>query len=126
MRPLKRVGEIGSPTRRKLPSQLQARASTITEDARWERAVSRNGEGETGQRRRTWSAFRPRARAETLHTAPVFDLARRVRSSLLSLCYPPHCESCHAATEPGVYLCERCTGFVRRLEPPFCERCSRM
>jgi competence protein ComFC len=53
-------------------------------------------------------------------------LARNVARTFVSLCYPPHCESCRADTAPGVYLCERCVEFLRRVEPPFCRRCSRM
>lgn len=48
----------------------------------------------------------------------------RFFGSLLDLCYPPHCIGCQRDTDPGSHLCAACTQTVRRIEPPFCERCS--
>jgi competence protein ComFC len=50
--------------------------------------------------------------------------AGRLFGALGTLCFPPHCAECGAATERGVHLCGRCAEDVRRIEPPFCERCS--
>ncbi len=51
-------------------------------------------------------------------------LARRAGDALLSLFFPPHCASCGADTERGAHVCEGCAGKARRIEPPFCQRCS--
>jgi ComF family protein len=44
--------------------------------------------------------------------------------TLGTLCFPPHCAECRAATRPGDGLCERCAAKARRIVAPFCERCS--
>jgi competence protein ComFC len=56
----------------------------------------------------------------------MLTLARDVARTFVSLCYPPHCESCEADTAPGVYLCEPCSALMCHVKPPFCQRCSRM
>lgn len=50
--------------------------------------------------------------------------ARSFLSALGTLCFPPHCAACRLATEPGIYLCADCAGTARRIEAPFCQRCS--
>src|SRR6266446_7070623 len=50
--------------------------------------------------------------------------AKRLFSAFGTLCFPPHCAACRVATVPGVYLCDECAATARRIEPPFCERCS--
>ena len=50
--------------------------------------------------------------------------AKRLFSTLGTLCFPPHCAECRAATEPGVYLCADCACGTQRIVAPFCERCS--
>ena len=50
--------------------------------------------------------------------------AKRLLSALGTLCFPPYCAECRVATEPGVYLCDRCASKALRIEAPFCERCS--
>ncbi len=52
------------------------------------------------------------------------ELARRCGAAALGLCYPPHCTVCEADTTAGVHLCAACAGKARRLDPPFCQRCS--
>jgi ComF family protein len=52
------------------------------------------------------------------------EFARRCGAAALSLCYPPHCAMCEADTAPSVHLCATCAERVRKLEPPFCQRCS--
>ena len=49
---------------------------------------------------------------------------RRAGEALVSLLYPPHCANCGAATEGGVHLCAACAGQARKIEAPFCQRCS--
>lgn len=44
--------------------------------------------------------------------------------SLRSLLYPPRCEYCAADVADGEYLCAKCRKGARRIQPPFCERCS--
>lgn len=51
-------------------------------------------------------------------------IAKKLFSTLGTLCFPPHCEECRAATEPGVYLCAACASGAQRIEAPYCERCS--
>ena len=55
---------------------------------------------------------------------PTPGIARRAGDALLSLFFPPHCASCGADTERGGHVCEGCAGKTRRIEPPFCQRCS--
>jgi len=50
--------------------------------------------------------------------------ARNLFSALGTLCFPPHCAACRVATEPGIHLCADCAKTVRRIEAPFCQRCS--
>ncbi len=50
--------------------------------------------------------------------------ARNFFSALGTLCFPPHCAACRAATEPGIHLCADCAKTARRIEAPFCQRCS--
>ena len=54
----------------------------------------------------------------------VATIPRRFFSALGTLCFPPHCAACKAATEPGIHLCDPCAENVQRIEPPFCQRCS--
>ena len=49
---------------------------------------------------------------------------RRAGEALVSLLYPPHCANCGADTEGGVHLCATCVGQARKIEAPFCQRCS--
>ena len=49
---------------------------------------------------------------------------RRAGEALVSLLYPPHCASCGADTEGGVHLCAACAGQAKKIEAPFCRRCS--
>lgn len=55
---------------------------------------------------------------------PLADAAHRAGNALLSLFFPPHCAQCGADTSPGCHLCETCGSEVRRIQPPFCYRCS--
>ncbi len=55
---------------------------------------------------------------------PTPGIAQRAGDALLSLFFPPHCASCGAETERGRHVCEGCAGKTRRIEPPFCQRCS--
>jgi ComF family protein len=41
--------------------------------------------------------------------------------ALLDLLLPQRCVAC---ADPGTVLCARCTGRLRRLQPPLCERCG--
>ena len=41
------------------------------------------------------------------------------------LLYPPACVSCAASLAHGEYLCGPCEDATPRIEPPFCEKCSR-
>jgi ComF family protein len=50
--------------------------------------------------------------------------ATRLFSALGTLCFPPHCAACCIATAPDIYLCDGCASKARRIEAPFCERCS--
>ncbi len=50
--------------------------------------------------------------------------ARRFFRALGTLCFPPHCAACCAATEPGIQVCDGCAEKVQRIVAPFCERCS--
>lgn len=54
----------------------------------------------------------------------LIEVARRSGSALLSLFYPPHCALCRADTEGGVHLCADCGKGARRIQAPFCKRCS--
>ena len=49
---------------------------------------------------------------------------QRAGEALLALLYPPHCASCGADTASGVHLCADCAGQARKIEAPFCARCS--
>ena len=49
---------------------------------------------------------------------------RRAGEALVSLLYPPHCANCGADTAGGAHLCAACAGQARRIEAPFCRRCS--
>ena len=51
-------------------------------------------------------------------------ITSRFFSALGTLCFPPHCAACKAATEPGIHLCDACAESVQRIEAPFCKRCS--
>ena len=55
---------------------------------------------------------------------PTPGIVRRAGDALLSLFFPPHCASCGADTERGGHVCAGCAGKTRRIEPPFCQRCS--
>jgi ComF family protein len=55
---------------------------------------------------------------------PIRDVACRVGETLVSLFFPPHCASCGADTRSGEHLCAACAEKVRRIEAPFCQRCS--
>ncbi len=48
----------------------------------------------------------------------------RMLQTLVNLCYPPHCTGCQADTEPGSHVCDDCAAGIRRIEPPYCDRCS--
>lgn len=54
----------------------------------------------------------------------ILRAAKRLFSSVGTLCFPPHCAVCESDTEPGVYLCETCSAKAQPLEAPRCERCS--
>jgi ComF family protein len=54
----------------------------------------------------------------------ILQAARTIGEAALGLLYPPHCAACHADTTPGVYLCGDCAKRARRIEEPFCQRCS--
>jgi ComF family protein len=56
--------------------------------------------------------------------SPPVAAACRAGKALLSLFFPPHCASCGADTEGGVHLCAGCAEKARRIEAPFCEKCS--
>ena len=45
-------------------------------------------------------------------------------SSLLSLCFPPHCAVCGLATSAGCHLCGACAEEVERIKEPRCAKCS--
>jgi ComF family protein len=49
---------------------------------------------------------------------------QKTGETLLSLFYPPHCANCGADTLAGIHLCRACGEEARRIEAPFCERCS--
>ena len=49
---------------------------------------------------------------------------RRAGEALVSLLYPPHCANCGADTGGGVHLCAACAGQAKKIEAPFCRRCS--
>jgi ComF family protein len=49
---------------------------------------------------------------------------RRAGEALLALVYPPHCAQCGADTAAGVHLCADCAAEARKIEAPFCARCS--
>ncbi len=49
---------------------------------------------------------------------------RSAGEALISLLYPPHCANCGADTDGGVHLCAACAGQARKIEAPFCRRCS--
>src|SRR4051812_26214311 len=49
---------------------------------------------------------------------------RAIGETVISLLYPPHCAACKAPAEAGCHLCEPCGNGARRLNPPFCSRCS--
>ncbi len=51
-------------------------------------------------------------------------IAGRLFSALGTLCFPPHCAACKAATDSGIHLCDDCAASVQRIEAPFCQRCS--
>jgi competence protein ComFC len=51
-------------------------------------------------------------------------LLTRLFRTFVNLCYPPHCAGCQADTEPGSHVCDVCAAQIRRIERPFCERCS--
>ena len=51
-------------------------------------------------------------------------VAQRAGEALVSLFFPPHCAGCGKDTIAGVHLCEACSAQARRIEAPFCERCS--
>ena len=54
----------------------------------------------------------------------IIQIARAVCDAALSLFYPPHCAVCHGDTAAGVHLCAECEKRARRIEAPFCGRCS--
>jgi ComF family protein len=54
----------------------------------------------------------------------ILEKTRAICNAALGLLYPPHCAGCRADTSPGVYLCAECGKRARRIEEPFCERCS--
>jgi competence protein ComFC len=54
----------------------------------------------------------------------ILHTARSIGEAALALLYPPHCAACHADTAAGVHLCAECARRVRRIEAPFCARCS--
>lgn len=51
-------------------------------------------------------------------------MLRRAGEALLSLFFPPHCATCGADTPGGVHVCAKCAEGARRIEAPFCQRCS--
>ena len=52
------------------------------------------------------------------------ELAQRAGDALVSLFFPPHCANCGADTVRGEHVCEACADKARRIEAPFCRRCS--
>lgn len=54
----------------------------------------------------------------------VATITRRIFSALGTLCFPPHCAACKAATGPGIHVCAECAESAQRIETPFCQRCS--
>jgi ComF family protein len=54
----------------------------------------------------------------------IVNVLRQAGEGFLSLLYPPHCAACEADTAPGVYLCAACAQGVKRIEAPFCRKCS--
>jgi len=54
----------------------------------------------------------------------IVPFLRKSFETLLSLFYPSHCAKCGADTAAGIHLCKACGGEARRIEAPFCERCS--
>jgi ComF family protein len=51
-------------------------------------------------------------------------ILRAFGETVISLLYPPHCAACKAPTEAGYHLCQPCADGARKLNPPFCSRCS--
>jgi ComF family protein len=51
-------------------------------------------------------------------------LFRRATDAALSLFYPPHCAVCGTDTSKGVYLCPKCLAEAKRIEAPYCQKCS--
>jgi ComF family protein len=54
----------------------------------------------------------------------IIHTARSIGNAALSLFYPPHCAVCRAETGTGVHLCFECAKRARRIEAPFCRKCS--
>jgi len=52
------------------------------------------------------------------------NLLHSLGEGLLSLFYPPHCTLCQRETAAGVHLCAPCAEGAKRIEAPFCQRCS--
>lgn len=49
---------------------------------------------------------------------------RKFADTLVSILYPPHCAACAASTESQVFVCPPCAKEARKIEKPFCRRCS--
>jgi ComF family protein len=52
------------------------------------------------------------------------EIARRAGEAAVSLLFPPHCAACGRDVASGLHLCAGCGEKARRIEPPFCRRCS--
>jgi ComF family protein len=52
------------------------------------------------------------------------SIVRRAARAFGTLCFPPYCEVCRVATEPGVHLCADCALGVQRIVAPYCQKCS--
>jgi len=54
----------------------------------------------------------------------IADALRLSGEAFLNALYPPHCAQCLANTASGVHVCAICAAQARKIEPPFCRRCS--
>jgi ComF family protein len=54
----------------------------------------------------------------------IITAIRGAGEALLSLLYPSHCAKCGADTEGDACLCADCAATARKIEAPFCQRCS--
>ena len=54
----------------------------------------------------------------------IADALRLTGEAFLNALYPPHCAQCLADTPSGVHVCGSCAAQARRIESPYCRRCS--